>query len=77
MRFQVEDIKVPFNVSMWDVGQCDPKRCSGRKLARMGLIKELKLGRRFPGKEEDNPTNFKFSSHLNIIGLVRYSNGQE
>merc|ERR1712008_471569 len=41
------ETKVPFQVAMWDVGQCDPKKCSGRKLARLGLIKELKLGKRF------------------------------
>lgn len=43
------EVEVPFQVAMWDVGHCDPKKCSGQKLARFGLIKELKLGRRFPG----------------------------
>lgn len=44
-----EDVEVPFPVSMWDLGQCDPKKCSGRKLARHGLITTIKLGRRFNG----------------------------
>ncbi|KAI0915420.1 hypothetical protein AcV5_003650 [Taiwanofungus camphoratus] len=40
-------IDVP--VAMWDFDHCDPRRCSGKRLSRMGLIKELKVGQRFRG----------------------------
>lgn len=39
----------PFPVAMWDLNQCDPKKCSGRKLAKHSLIKTLQLGQRFNG----------------------------
>jgi pre-rRNA-processing protein TSR3 len=38
-----------FPIAMWDLNQCDPKKCSGRKLQRHGLIKPLKLGQNFKG----------------------------
>jgi rRNA small subunit aminocarboxypropyltransferase len=34
---------------MWDFGHCDPKRCSGKKLVRHGVVRELPLSRGFDG----------------------------
>ncbi|XP_022123668.2 18S rRNA aminocarboxypropyltransferase [Pieris rapae] len=44
-----EGTEAEFTVSMWDLNHCDPKKCSGRKLLRHNLIKNLKLGQRFQG----------------------------
>ncbi|KAI3842342.1 hypothetical protein MKW98_026132 [Papaver atlanticum] len=36
-------------LAMWDFGQCDAKRCTGRKLSRFGLLKELRVTNGFAG----------------------------
>lgn len=42
-------INFPLNIAMWDFGQCDPKRCTGKKLERLNLIKTLPTHASFKG----------------------------
>ncbi|KAL1225743.1 hypothetical protein V5N11_005392 [Cardamine amara subsp. amara] len=45
-----EEAQVPkVQLAMWDFGQCDAKRCTGRKLARFNLLKELRVNTGFGG----------------------------
>lgn len=41
--------KPAFKAACWDLGHCDPKRCSGKRLMRSGLMRELHLGQRHSG----------------------------
>ena len=43
--FQSTEIRM----GMWDFAQCDPKRCSGRKLCRLKVIDEFRVGHKFRG----------------------------
>ncbi|KAL5982067.1 hypothetical protein ACLOJK_016136 [Asimina triloba] len=45
-----DEPKAPaIQLAMWDFGQCDVKRCTGRKLSRFGLLKELRVSNGFGG----------------------------
>eukprot|EP00755_Sulcionema_specki_P035355 Sspe_Gene.21732::Locus_8173_Transcript_3_3_Confidence_0.600_Length_1529::g.21732::m.21732/K09140/TSR3; pre-rRNA-processing protein TSR3 len=39
----------PIPLAMWDFAQCDAKRCTGKKLARMGKLHDLRLQQAFNG----------------------------
>ncbi|KAL1239145.1 18S rRNA aminocarboxypropyltransferase [Trichinella pseudospiralis] len=39
-----ESTRTTIPLAMWDFNQCDVKKCTGRKLVRMGFVKSLRLG---------------------------------
>jgi pre-rRNA-processing protein TSR3 len=44
-----QETRTTVRLGMWDFAQCDPKRCSGRRLVRMNMIDEFKVAQRFRG----------------------------
>ena len=39
----------PIKLHMWDFGHCDVKRCTGQRLARMGFMRNMRVGQSFRG----------------------------
>lgn len=38
-----------YKAACWDLGHCDAKRCSGKKLMRLNLMRPLHIGQKHPG----------------------------
>jgi pre-rRNA-processing protein TSR3 len=42
-------VKPEYKAACWDLGHCDAKRCSGKRLMRLGMMRELSVGQKFAG----------------------------
>jgi pre-rRNA-processing protein TSR3 len=38
-----------YKAACWDLGHCDPKRCSGKRLMKLGLMRDLNVGQKHSG----------------------------
>ncbi|KAJ3283104.1 ribosome biogenesis protein tsr3 [Blyttiomyces sp. JEL0837] len=43
------NLTIPMPIAMWDFNHCDPKRCSGKKLVRLHIVQDLRIGQKFKG----------------------------
>jgi pre-rRNA-processing protein TSR3 len=43
------ELRPAYKAACWDLGHCDPKRCSGKKLMKLGLMRELPVGQKHSG----------------------------
>jgi pre-rRNA-processing protein TSR3 len=43
------ELRPAYKAACWDLGHCDPKRCSGKKLMKLGLMRELSVGQKHSG----------------------------
>ncbi|QIX00128.1 hypothetical protein AMS68_005645 [Peltaster fructicola] len=43
------DKRPTFKAAAWDLNHCDAKRCSGKRLMRLGLMRELHIGQKHQG----------------------------
>ncbi|EPY54180.1 ribosome biogenesis protein [Schizosaccharomyces cryophilus OY26] len=46
---QKKPSKFPLPLAMWDFGHCNPNACSGKRLERLGCIRNLRIGQKFKG----------------------------
>lgn len=45
----IRPAKPAYKAACWDLGHCDAKRCSGKRLMRLGMMRELHVGQKFAG----------------------------
>ncbi|CAG8463981.1 3622_t:CDS:2 [Paraglomus occultum] len=46
---EIRSTSIPMPLAMWDFDHCDPKRCSGKKLARLKVVNIIRTTHRFKG----------------------------
>ena len=44
-----EEIEIETKLFLWDFNQCDPKKCTGRKLVRLKLCRQIQITKKIPG----------------------------